>query len=125
MSKPDSYTQLLDGMACEQQYQQQQQKLDQASKIPDDFERIKATSSLNEQWLSSGCAGKEKPLGTSSMEVIFSKHPYKKIEQQWWESDVLGLSIALTVGVIAGMFVMYFWKKRHPVNKAKCRAEQS
>ncbi len=112
MSKPDSYTQLLDGMACEQQYQQHQQKVDKASKIPDDFERIKATSSLNEQWLSSGCAGKEKPLGTPSMEVIFSQHPYKKIEQQWWAGDMLGVSIALVVGIITGMIVMYFLQKR-------------
>lgn len=112
MSKPDSYTQLLDGMACEQQYQQHLQKVDQASKIPDEFERIKATSSLSEQWLSSGCSGKEKPLGTSSMEVIFSQQPYKKIEQQWWESDVLGLSAVLVVGVITGMLLMHFWQKR-------------
>lgn len=112
MSKPDSYTQLLDGMACEQQYQQHQQKLDKASEIPDEFERIKATSSLNEQWLSSGCAGKEKPLGASSMEVIFTNQPYKKIEQPWWGSDVLSLSVALVVGVIVGMLIMHFWQKR-------------
>lgn len=111
MSKPESYPQLLDGMACEQQHQQHLQKVDQASKIPDDFERAKATSFLNEQWLSSGCAGKEKPLGTSSMEVVFSQQPYKKIEQPWWESDVIWLSVTLVVGVIVGMLFMYFWQK--------------
>lgn len=112
MSKPDSYTQLLDGMACEQQYQLHQQKVDQASKMPDDFERIKAQSSLSEQWVNSGCSGKDKPIGTSTVKVISSQQLHKNIDQQWWNNEVFTISAVLVVGIIAGSLVTAVWKKR-------------